>query len=58
MSVTIKTAREIELMREAGRLLEKVHNELAEFIRPGSAPWILTVMEKNLSGAWAAHLTF
>ena len=35
MSVTIKTAREIEVMREAGRLLEKVHNELAEFIRPG-----------------------
>ena len=35
MSVTIKTAREIELMREAGRLLEKVHNELAEFVRPG-----------------------
>ena len=35
MSVTIKTAREIELMREAGRLLEKVHNDLAEFIRPG-----------------------
>ena len=35
MSVTIKTAREIELMREAGRLLEKVHDELAEFIRPG-----------------------
>ena len=35
MSVTIKTAREIELMREAGRLLEKVHDELAEFIKPG-----------------------
>ena len=35
MSVTIKTAREIELMREAGTLLEKVHDELAEFIRPG-----------------------
>lgn len=35
MSVTIKTAREIELMREAGRLLEKVHDELAAFIRPG-----------------------
>ena len=35
MSVTIKTAREIELMREAGRLLEKVHDELADFIRPG-----------------------
>ena len=27
MSVTIKSAREIELMREAGRLLAKVHEE-------------------------------
>ena len=35
MSVTIKTAREIELMREAGRLLEKVHDELADFVKPG-----------------------
>lgn len=35
MAVTIKSAREIELMREAGRLLEIVHNEMAEMIRPG-----------------------
>ena len=35
MSVTIKTAREIELMRESGRLLEKVHDELGAFIKPG-----------------------
>ena len=28
MSVTIKSAREIELMREAGRILAKVHEEL------------------------------
>ena len=35
MSVTIKTARETELMREAGRLLEKVHDELADFVKPG-----------------------
>lgn len=35
MSVTIKTAREIEKMREAGRLLEQVHDELENFIRPG-----------------------
>lgn len=35
MSVSIKTAREIELMREAGRLLEIVHDELAQFVRPG-----------------------
>lgn len=35
MSVTIKSAREIELMREAGRLLEITHNELAKIIKPG-----------------------
>ena len=35
MSVTIKTAREIELMRESGKLLEKVHDELGAFIKPG-----------------------
>lgn len=35
MSVTIKSAREIELMRESCRLLEIVHNELAEIIKPG-----------------------
>lgn len=35
MSVTIKSAREIELMREAGRLLAIVHDELGKAIRPG-----------------------
>ena len=35
MSVSIKTAKEIEKMREAGRLLEQVHDELEQFIKPG-----------------------
>ena len=35
MSVTIKSAREIELMREAGRLLAEVHEEMAKIIKPG-----------------------
>ena len=35
MSVSIKTAREIELMRKAGQLLEQVHDELERFVRPG-----------------------
>ena len=35
MAITIKSPREIELMREAGRLLAKVHDELAKIIRPG-----------------------
>lgn len=35
MAVSIKTAREIELMRQAGHYLEQVHDELAKMIRPG-----------------------
>lgn len=35
MAVTIKSEREIELMREAGRRLALVHEELAKVIRPG-----------------------
>ena len=35
MSVTIKSSKEIELMREAGSILAIVHEELEKFIRPG-----------------------
>ncbi|BCJ92796.1 methionine aminopeptidase [Anaerocolumna cellulosilytica] len=35
MSVTIKSEREIGLMREAGIILATVHEELEKFIRPG-----------------------
>ncbi len=35
MSVIIKSAREIEIMREAGKILASVHEQLAEIIVPG-----------------------
>ena len=35
MSVKIKTPHEIELMREAGRILALVHENLAKEIKPG-----------------------
>ena len=35
MAITIKSAREIELMSEAGRILEIVHNEIAKALHPG-----------------------
>lgn len=35
MSISIKSPGEIELMREAGRILAIVHEELGKFIRPG-----------------------
>ena len=35
MPISIKSSREIELMAEAGRILEKVHLELENALRPG-----------------------
>ena len=35
MPITMKSAREIELMTEAGRILEIVHEELAKALHPG-----------------------
>ena len=34
--VTIKSEREIELMREAGKILAKVHEELGKAVKPGN----------------------
>ncbi len=35
MPVTIKSQHEIELMREAGKILSEVHDKLADFVKPG-----------------------
>lgn len=35
MPVTIKSSREIELMREAGKILAKVHEDLGKELKPG-----------------------
>lgn len=35
MTVTIKSSQEIERMREAGKILAAVHQELGRRIRPG-----------------------
>lgn len=35
MPITVKSPREIELMTEAGRILEIVHNEIAKALHPG-----------------------
>lgn len=48
MAVTIKSAREIELMREAGRILEKVHDELGKAIRPGISTKDIDVLGEKI----------
>ena len=35
MAVTVKSARELELMRDAGKMLAEVHEKLGEIIKPG-----------------------
>ena len=45
MSVSIKSTREIELMREAGRLLEITHNEMEKALKPG-----MSTMDINRKG--------
>lgn len=42
MSVSIKSKHEIELMREAGKILAAVHDELEQYLKPG-----LTTYEVN-----------
>ena len=39
MAVSVKSPREIELMRKAGSLLATVHEELSKIIRPGVTTW-------------------
>ena len=48
MSVSIKSAREIELMREAGRILAIVHEELGRAIRPGMSTWEVDALGEKL----------
>ena len=39
MSVSIKSPKQIELMREAGRLLAIMHDELHKALKPGMSTW-------------------
>ena len=50
MAVTIKSEHEIELMREAGRLLAIMHEELHKEIKPGMSTWDIDILVKRLFG--------
>lgn len=39
MAVTIKSQREIDLMRKAGEILAQVHNDLSKEVKPGVSTW-------------------
>ena len=48
MAVSIKSEREIELMRQAGKILAKVHEELGQAIRPGISTWEINQLGEKL----------
>lgn len=48
MAVTIKSEREIALMRESCRLLAHVHDRLGEMIRPGISTWEIDALGEKL----------
>jgi methionyl aminopeptidase len=45
--IVLKSAREIEKMREAGRLLASCHKKIAEMIRPGITTWEIDNFVEN-----------
>ena len=48
MSVTVKSSREIDLMREAGKRLEYVHNKMADIIKPGISTYEIDAYGEKL----------
>ena len=58
MSITIKTPREIELMREAGRILAEVHNDLGKIIEPGITTLEIDKMGEKLIRSYGCEPSF
>ena len=58
MAVTIKSPSEIELMREAGRILAKTHEELAKNLRPGMSTWDIDHMGEEIIRSYGCIPSF
>lgn len=58
MAVTIKSPREIELMREAGIILAKTHEELAKNLRPGMSTWDIDHMGEEIIRSYGCIPSF
>ena len=51
MAITIKSAREIELMRESNKRIAEVHKAMEDMIKPGITTWeIDEFAEKMIRG--------
>ena len=58
MSVTIKSAREIELMRAAGEILAKVHQNLGNELKPGMSTFELYRLGEEMIRSYGCEPSF
>ncbi len=58
MSVTMKSPREIELMREAGKILAKVHEELGKALKPGMSTYEIDRLGEELIRSFGCEPSF
>jgi len=58
MSVTIKSAREIELMREAGKIFFKTHEELSKALKPGMTTWDIDHLGEEIIRSYGCTPSF
>lgn len=59
--ITLKSEREIEMMKESGEILADVHRNLRSFIKPGITSWDIEMYVRKLikeRGAIAAQMGF
>lgn len=58
MSVSIKSAREIELMRAAGKILAKVHENLGKELKPGMSTWEIDKLGEEMIRSYGCIPSF
>ncbi|NLL93599.1 MAG: type I methionyl aminopeptidase [Clostridiales bacterium] len=58
MSVTIKSQEEIELMREAGKILATTHEELAKAIKPGMSTYQINKIGEEIIRSYGCIPSF
>lgn len=58
MSITIKSQHEIELMRKAGKILARVHEELEKALRPGMTSWQIDKLCEELIRSYGCTPSF
>ncbi len=58
MPITIKSPREIELMKEAGRILEIVHKEMEQILRPGISTWEIDRLGEEVIRSYGCEPSF